>query len=497
MRVIALASLGRLPIISPLVITIRRGWLFTLVQRPSSGERVDSRVDRAQSRKRLASCRRQAADLTFLLAAGGGITWLNARTLCGVGTILSAAFPRTKPGRCRASQFTDEGKGAPMTKGLVSSLLFLVGLALGGSEVRAAGLKQESGRLADLIATLASREYVLGEPARDDRPYVDPSPMLNAFRHVAAAMAWGDVKAAARQAAELDYEVVEFVDSETKKPYYVLREDLDAVETIRGWGSYIINPKSRVDALIEAPHPFADVHTPEIGGLVFAECEAKGFLLAGAHRTKADVPDLVDSVFHQVHTAWIGPSAHVAAWQIHGFASMKHAFPRGAQVVASTGDGEIAPEVAALDTVLEERGLTSYVFNELPAEAEENRELNGEVPGVTFTSLAAAKNEQGRLSRSLGGSFVHIELEVDVRANRESRQLAGSAIAAVIDSDAGQLASRRRSEVTLASAEIAVSDEAARGERASESHEEGAQVRVAAKPVREGRKAQVSEGLSP
>ena len=62
------------------------------------------------------------------------------------------------------------------------------------------------------------------------------------------------------------------------------------VETIRGWGSYIINPHSKVDALVEAPHPFADAHTPEIGGRVFAECEAKGFLLAGAHRAKADVP---------------------------------------------------------------------------------------------------------------------------------------------------------------------------------------------------------------
>jgi hypothetical protein len=246
-------------------------------------------------------------------------------------------------------------------------------------------------------------------------------------------MAWGDINAAAKQATELGYEVVEFNDADTDRTYHVLREDLDVVKTIRGWGSYIINSDSRVDALVEVPHPFADVHTPEIGGQVFVECEAKGFLLAGAHREKADVPDLVDSVFHQVHTAWIGPAAQVTAWQIHGFASEKHPFPPGAKVIASRGDGAVGPEIAALDSVLEERGLTSYVFNELPAEADENKQLNGGVPGVTFTSLAAAKNEQGRLSRSLGGSFVHIELDVDVRANRDSRQLAGSAIAAVIN----------------------------------------------------------------
>jgi hypothetical protein len=380
-----------------------------------------------------------------------------------------------------------------MTKGLVFSLVFFSSLALQSATARAEELKQESGRLADLIARLASREFVLGEPERDERPYADPAPALNAFRHVASAMAWGDVKAAARQAKKLDYEVIEFTDEQSQKLYYVLREDLDVVKTIRGWGSYIVNPNSRVDALVEVPHPFADVHTPEIGGQVFEACEAKGFLLAGAHREKADVPDLVDSVFHQVHTAWIGPAAQVAAWQIHGFASFKHAFPRGAQVVASTGDGAIAPEVAALDTVLEQRGLTSYVFNELPAEADENRELNGGVPGVTFTSLAAAKNEQGRLSRSLGGSFVHVELDVDVRADHERRKLASSAIAAVMGKPSATADLRQAAEdampVTLASADVGPTPHVV--EAKHEKPAEEPQIRVAAKPVREGRKTQV------
>jgi hypothetical protein len=377
-----------------------------------------------------------------------------------------------------------------MTKGLVSSSLLCLMLSLGGAAVHAEDIKQETGRLADLIARLASEEYVLAEPERDDRPYVDPSPVLHAFRHLAAAMAWGDVNAAAQKAVELDYELVEFTDSQTKREYYVLREDLDAVKTIRGWGSYIINPNSRVDALVEVPHPFADVHTPEIGGLVFAECEARGFLLAGTHRAKADVPDLVDSVFHQVHAAWIGPFAQVTAWQIHGFASVNHPFPRGAQVVASTGDGRVVPEIAALDTLLEQRGLTSYVFNELPAEADENRELNGGVPGVTFTSLAAAKNEQGRLSRSLGGSFMHIELDVDLRANHESRKLAGSAIAAVINGAAADAAERAGAPIRLASAEteMPADKDAATDGSTPKSAKEPGRVRVAAKPVSEVRR---------
>jgi hypothetical protein len=319
-----------------------------------------------------------------------------------------------------------------MTKGVVRLLLGAALLAAFAPTAAAGEIKTESGRLADLIARLASREYVLGAPQYDDRPYVDPSPALHAFRHVASALAWGDVRAAARQAARLDYEVVKFTDAETNKSYYVLREDLSAVEQLRGWGSYIVNPQSRVDALVEVPHPMADAHTPEIGGKIFTECEAKGFLLAGAHRDKADVPDLVDSIFHQVHAAWIGPVAQVTAWQIHGFSSIKHAFPKGAQVVASTGDGRVAPEIANLDAMLEDRGLVSYVFNELPPETKANRRLNDGVPGVTFASLAGAKNEQGRLSRSLGGSFVHVELEGNIRSDRASRDVAGEAIAAVI-----------------------------------------------------------------
>ena len=322
-----------------------------------------------------------------------------------------------------------------MSKGMaVLSLLAIVALGTLASPAEAQPMVQEQGRFSELIEQLSSKEYVLGSPSRDDRPYVDPTPVLNAFRHMAATLAWGDVKVAARKATALGYEVIKFTDIDTKHEYYVLREDLKAVKTLRGWGSYVVNPDSKVDAIVEVPHPYADMHTPEVGGQIFAECEARGLLLAGAHRDKADVPDLVDSIFHQVHAAWIGPLAQVTAWQVHGFAGVKHKFPAGTQVVASTGDGTIVPEIAALDSKLDESGLSSYVFTELDADDDGNKQVNGDVPGVTFRSLAAAKNEQGRLSRSLGGSFVHIEIEGTVRADETARKEASSAIAVVMAS---------------------------------------------------------------
>jgi hypothetical protein len=290
-------------------------------------------------------------------------------------------------------------------------------------------IKTETGRLQDLVARLASSDYVLGDPAVDSRPYVDPTPVLHAFRHVASIMAWGDMKVAAKQAAEVEYEIVEFVDEPSQSKYYVLREDLSRVPASRGWGSYILNPTGQTEAIVEVPHPIADLQTPEVGGVVFERSQAKGYLLAGAHRLKADVPDLVNSIFHQVHTAWVGPTAQVAAWQIHGFASAKHSFPQGAHLIASTGDGTVAPEIEHLDAVSEDQGLASYVFNNRPATSKANKRLNGDVPGVMFTSLAATANEQGRQSRSLGGSFVHVELETQVRLDAQHRERAATVIA--------------------------------------------------------------------
>jgi hypothetical protein len=366
----------------------------------------------------------------------------------------------------------EEGKGAPMTKRnappLLSATAALAAIilfgpsALAGEAASAAGpLRTESGRLQDLIARLASSDYVLNERAVDNRPYVDPAPVLNAFRHVAAALAWGDPREAASQAAKLDYEVVKFTDRVTKDRYLVLRQNLDRAPDCFGWGSYIINPHSHTDALVEVPHPIADAQTPELGGAIFEKAVAKGFLLAGAHRDKADVPDLIDSVFHQVHTAWIGPAAQVAAWQIHGFAKYKHSFPRDARVIASTGDGDVAPELNNLDAQFDERGLTSYVYNDRPAKSRANRRLNGDVPGVAFTGLAAAGNEQGRHSRSLGGTFVHVELESGVRFAPDQREKAVEAITAAMSEAPAQSSDDEASTATLASHETEVSKEPA------------------------------------
>jgi hypothetical protein len=370
-----------------------------------------------------------------------------------------------------------------MLKGFNCALVALAIVCMSAAGVHATpAIKTETGRLQDLVARLASSDYVLGDPAIDNRPYVDPAPVLHAFRHLASIMAWGDMKVAAEQAAAVDYEIVEFVDEPSQSKYYVLREDLSRVPTSRGWGSYILNPAGQTEAIVEVPHPIADVQTPEVGGVVFERSQAKGYLLAGAHRLKADVPDLVNSIFHQVHTAWVGPTAQIAAWQIHGFASEKHSFPRGAHVIASTGDGMIAPEIEQLDAICEDQGFTSYVFNNRPAKSKANKRLNGDVPGVMFTSLAATANEQGRQSRSLGGSFVHVELETQVRLDAQHRERAATVIATAMSEatlrTAATRTQRSRGDVGGENVMTLASFAAEAAEAASKP-----ELRVAARPV--------------
>src|SRR5690606_31539955 len=184
-------------------------------------------------------------------------------------------------------------------------------------------------------------------------------------------------------------------------------------------------------ALIEAPHPIDDAHSASVAAMVFAK-GAKGLLVAGAQRDKADVPDLINSVFHQVHVAWCGTLGKVAAWQIHGFAIEKHSFPENAQAVLSTGGGDVPGELVELKNKLHSRGMPGYVFNELEPTDDLNIEVNEGTPGFRFKSLAATKNEQGKHLRELGGTFVHVELERAVRTSEEQRREAAEAIAEAI-----------------------------------------------------------------
>ena len=290
----------------------------------------------------------------------------------------------------------------------------------------------ETGSLRSLVTELTSEKYLLRDPIDDQRPYVEPEEALPTVRRVATMMDQGEIQQAAELAEEIDMEVVRFEDEWTEEQYLVLREEVDEPEDTRGWGAYVLNPNAEEPAIVEAPHPLGDSESVKVATMVFEE-GAKGLLIAGAHREKADVPDRVDSVFHQVHVAWTGVAGQVAAWQIHGFALRKHPFPSNAKAILSTGDGAVTQPLLELDRKLEAKGIESYVFNHLPANSPTNQQVNEGAPGVKFRPLAATQNEQGRHLRSVGGEFVHVELEMSVRHDGDSRREAAEAIAKAID----------------------------------------------------------------
>ncbi len=257
------------------------------------------------------------------------------------------------------------------------------------------------------------------------------------FSTLAAALLAGDTSAADTQAAALAYELVEYTDSASGAVYLGLREQLVGGETTLGWGSFFVAPTFLAEVLIEVPHPLNDTNTWDIAAIAFRETRSRGFLMAGAHRNAnglgtADVARLTDSIFHAVHTVWNGATAERPAWQIHGFDKDNHSFPVGTDVVLSNGDGGVTQEIVDLDGLMDDAGFPSYANNTLEADDPLNVQVNGAVDGITFSSLAATTNDQGIYSRSLGGIFVHVELERRVRFDEANRNLAASLISQAI-----------------------------------------------------------------
>ncbi|PSO50393.1 MAG: hypothetical protein BRC33_03390 [Cyanobacteria bacterium SW_9_44_58] len=210
-------------------------------------------------------------------------------------------------------------------------------------------------------------------------------------------------------------------------------ENQNKDHSLRGWGSYFINPAAATQNLVEAPHILFDRFTPEIAAQVFLLSNCWGFLMAGAHRNangvgSADVCDPINSIFQVVHQCW--SRERQTTWQIHGFANpIEKGFPENTEIVLSDGRGEISQPIITLEKILEQRGFSSYVYNTLLTDSALNQKLNGNVAGTTFRPLAATQNVQSDYNHAINGHFVHIEIESALRTSQSNRDKLASAIA--------------------------------------------------------------------
>lgn len=283
---------------------------------------------------------------------------------------------------------------------------------------------------------------------RDSQRYLPPSAQERAaFRNLADGI-WNagsvsDLNALVPLAETLDYDVISL--SSGGSTYFGLQESNIGVDR-KGWGSFLVRQGASSSALVQVPHPLADINTPAIGAQSFVGSDARGFLIAGAHRNAngqdtADVAHLSESIFQEVHQSFVENAPNLSVWQIHGFDIDQHAeFPAGIDAVISSGTGSVTELLLGLDQRIDalEGSWTSHVYNTLNINDPLNIAVNENVAGSVFRSLAGTTNVQQQHTTALGGQFLHIELEQSFRIDGGdfARQLISQTIADAISSSA-------------------------------------------------------------
>lgn len=309
----------------------------------------------------------------------------------------------------------------------LSAAILCMPAALQAEVVEKGSFVQEIERLRDLAFPAESGKYI--HPTAAQR---------QAFSKLAHALAAGDLASANAEAAALDYEVVRFADAGSGTEILGLREKLVDGRPKRGWGSFFLNLRAQRPALIEVPHIRFELKAAAIGARVFLETRSFGLLINGAHRNAngdgaADVAALDDSIFLEVHRAWTGGKPPRMAVQIHGWSrTSRTIFPPDARIVISSGDGGVNDDAVRFDAAFESQGLPCYAYNTLEPGDARNVRVNGAAAGRDFRSLAATRNKQGRFTRSEGGSFVHIEIELAVRKTQDGVEKSVRAISQAI-----------------------------------------------------------------
>jgi hypothetical protein len=280
---------------------------------------------------------------------------------------------------------------------------------------------------------------------RDSQEYLAPTVgQRSDFRRLADglrdAQSTAELESLLPEATELGYDVV--VLSNQGGTYYGLQEAA-LVSARKGWGSFFLRQDATNNALVEVAHPLADINTTGISAHVFAESQARGFLLAGAHRNAngvgtADVAHLDETIFHEAHQSFAADASDLSVWQVHGFNIDLHSqLPRDTDAILSSGIGSVTELVLGLDRNIDalEGDWKSYSFNTLEDDDLLNVATNEDLSGSLFSALGGTTNVQRQHTTSIGGEFVHIELEQSFRIDggESTRRLISQTIANWID----------------------------------------------------------------
>ena len=255
-------------------------------------------------------------------------------------------------------------------------------------------------------------EVVDAGPGRDSPAYRAPAPVV---AHQLGGAVLALLAGADDPALPEGTRTVDAVDADGR-PVRVVAEEIDG-GTARGWGAYVVRAGAGTPPglVVEVPHPRADRWTEDVGAELFTSLDADALLVAGTHRTAggdaADVAHEPASAFAAVDRAVVGPGTVVL--QVHGFDESRH--EDSAQVVLSSAESTPGPLVADLAEALEDEGVDTCVYD-----------------GERCRALAGTTNVQAAHARSVGATFVHLELAREVRRSGPARERVLTTLARVL-----------------------------------------------------------------
>jgi hypothetical protein len=159
------------------------------------------------------------------------------------------------------------------------------------------------------------------------------------------------------------------------------------------------------EIIVEAPHPKADMDTEAMAITAFAHADARALLIAGAHRAAgpgADVAHEDASAFEALHRQLVAGRAGGVVVQFHGFTWDKHPKLKnaGIQIVVTSAPNPTLSR--AIDSALAPRW---HVATDA-----------GGLEGTT--------NVQSASTVRAGLTFVHVEIESELRRAGEGAEVA-------------------------------------------------------------------------
>ncbi|MEJ2888080.1 hypothetical protein [Actinomycetospora aeridis] len=245
-----------------------------------------------------------------------------------------------------------------------------------------------------------------------DGPYRAPrGAEIDALDALATALADGDGPVAAEAGARLGL-------AATRSDDRLLLASDPGDE--RAW--LVIVLRGRPDAVVEVPHPNADLATEHVGLALAERRPGVLYLQAGAHRVAGAPPEARDRADcpADVSSRDDAPFSRVAALlvdrglpqiQLHGFADRE-----GVDVVLSPGASQEGALLAAVRARLADAG-----------------ERVGEGDDERWSDLLGRRNVQGRAAARAGGAFVHLELSRSLRRDADRREAVAAALDAALD----------------------------------------------------------------